>query len=59
MSSGIEIYNKINEYISEIIRCMSPAEQAENDNQSLLLGAETCLAIAEQVLKERDELEEA
>lgn len=57
MSSGIEIYSKINEYISEITRCMSPAEQAENDNQCLLLGAETCLAIAEQVLKERGELE--
>lgn len=57
MSSGIEIYTKIIEYISEVTRCMSSAEQAEHDNQSLLLGAETCLAIAEQVLKERGELE--
>ncbi len=56
MSSGLEIYSKIYEYISEITKCMSPAEQAENDNQCLLLGAESCLAIAEQVLKERGEL---
>ena len=58
MSSGIAIYNKIKEYITEVEQCMDEKERLETDNQSLLLGAESCLAIAEQILIEFGEISE-